>query len=421
MAEAIFMPRLGQSVETCIITKWFKNKGDFVQEGDLLFAYETDKAAFEESAKISGLLLDIFYHEGDEVPVLANVAVIGNKGEATDEFKPGGQQSGSREEAESIKDKTGEKMVQPVDSVHAEHVPKYEKIRISPRARNMAADHGIDTSAIKGTGPNGRIIASDIENLVYSEARHKSEKPQKDIAEKIIKEKDFTITPLSNLRKIVASAMFSSLQNSAQLTHHLGADARKIMALRAKVKFEHEAGKAPNITINDMVCFALIRALIKMPLINSHYTTEGIKVFNKIHLGVAVDTERGLMVPALKNADDYSLRGLSAQLKILSDKCRKGNIEPDLLQSEAASFTISNLGSFGVELFTPVINLPQTGILGVNTITYRPADIGDGTIGIIPCIGLSLTYDHRALDGAPASAFLREIKLQVEQFDDSIM
>ena len=420
MAEAIFMPRLGQSVEICIITKWFKNKGDFVQEGDLLFAYETDKAAFEESAKTSGQLLDIFYNEGDEVPVLANVAVIGKEGEATDEFDPGGKQSVSKEKTDSINDTVDKKEIKPVDSVETEKVIENTNLRISPRARNMAADHGIDTASLNGTGPNGRIIARDIENYILAGESKKPVKLQKDTSEKIITGKDFTITPPSNLRKIIASSMFASLQNSAQLTHHLGADARKILALREKVKLEKETGKVPNITINDMVSYALIRALIKMPLINSHYTDAGIKVFNKIHLGVAVDTERGLMVPALRNADDYSLRGLSAQLKILSDKCRKGNIEPDLLQSEASSFTISNLGSFGVELFTPVINLPQTGILGVNAITYRPADMGDGIIGFVPYIGLSLTYDHRALDGAPASAFLREIKMQIEQFDASI-
>jgi len=213
--------------------------------------------------------------------------------------------------------------------------------------------------------------------------------------------------------------MFSSLQNSAQLTHHLGADARRILDLRKKIKQEKESANLPDITLNDMVCYALVKALVKMPSINSHFMGDSIKIFNKVHLGIAVDTERGLMVPVLKNADDYSLRGLSVQLKALSDKCRKGNIEPDLLKSEAASFTVTNLGLYGIELFTPVLNLPQSGILGVNTITHRPVDIGGGIIGLIPFIGLSLTYDHRAIDGAPASAFLREVKQQIENFDDT--
>jgi len=418
MAEAVLMPRLGQSVESCIITKWFKKKGDVVQEGDVLFSYETDKASFEETAQNAGILLDIFYNEGDEVPVLTNVAVIGKKGEPADAFHPD-------------KTKSDEKSpeVEPSENIPAEE-KKYEKdtevsapvndsvVRISPRARNMALSHDLSFSSIKGSGPNGRIIARDIEKIIAS-----------GITETVVQKKtdtpvagghDYTVVPLTHLRKLISAAMYSSLQNSAQLTHHLGADARRILKLREKIKNERETGNLPNITINDMVCFAIIKALVKMPAINSHFAGDKIKIFNKIHLGVAVDTERGLLVPVLKDADDYSLRGLSVQLKALSEKCRKGNIEPDLLQSDAASFTVTNLGSYGIELFTPVLNLPQTGIMGVNTITYRPADIGEGVIGMVPYIGLSLTYDHRAIDGAPASVFLKEVKLQIENFDESL-
>jgi pyruvate dehydrogenase E2 component (dihydrolipoamide acetyltransferase) len=166
-----------------------------------------------------------------------------------------------------------------------------------------------------------------------------------------------------------------------------------------------------------MVCFAVIKALIKHPDANSHFLGTTIKKFKKVHLGIAIDTDRGLMVPTLRNADDLKLSDLSSRLKELANSCKKGNVDPDLLASESASFTISNLGSFGVELFTPVINLPQVAILGVNTIIHRPADIGNGAFGLIPVIGLSLTYDHRALDGAPASAFLREIKNEIEKLE----
>ena len=214
--------------------------------------------------------------------------------------------------------------------------------------------------------------------------------------------------------------MQASLQNSAQLTHHLSADARAILKLRNTVKEKQLNGNFPNITLNDMVCYALIRTLLKQPELNAQFSPDSIRTFNKVHLGMAVDTPRGLMVPVLKNADDYSLRGLSSQLKQLAESCRAGNIDPELLQSEAGSFTVSNLGAYGIELFTPVINLPQIGILGVNTIVYRPGDTGDGIIGFIPVIGLSLTYDHRAVDGAPASNFLRELKIAIENFDTSV-
>ena len=138
--------------------------------------------------------------------------------------------------------------------------------------------------------------------------------------------------------------------------------------------------------------------------------------FNKVHLGIAVDTPRGLMVPAVKNADGMDLARLSKELKSVAESCRKGSINPELIQSTAATFTVSNLGNYGVEMFTPVINLPQVAILGVCTIINRPADIGNNTFGFVPYIGLSLTYDHRAIDGGPATLFLKEIKDQIEAF-----
>jgi pyruvate dehydrogenase E2 component (dihydrolipoamide acetyltransferase) len=215
--------------------------------------------------------------------------------------------------------------------------------------------------------------------------------------------------------------MHASLQNSAQLTHHLSADARKILSLRDKVKKLKEEGYEYNITLNDMVCYATIRALKKQPDANVHFLGDSIRYFNKVHLGMAVDTERGLMVPALRNADDLSLPGLSVQLSQLAAACRTGNVDPDLLQPEAASFTISNLGAYGVEMFTPVINLPQAGILGVNTIIQRPAQLEGGAFGFVPYMGLSLTYDHRALDGGPATLLLAGIKNEIENFDHDLI
>jgi pyruvate dehydrogenase E2 component (dihydrolipoamide acetyltransferase) len=219
------------------------------------------------------------------------------------------------------------------------------------------------------------------------------------------------------MRKLIAKAMHTSLQNSAQLTHHLGADARRMMELRKKVKKATDAGYPTNITINDMVCYAVIKALKKFPQANAHYLGDNMKYFSKVHLGVAVDTDRGLMVPVLRNADDLSIQGLSNQLKEVAGQCRNGNINPDLLSSEAASFTVSNLGNYGVEMFTPVINLPQAGILGVNTIVPRPKDLGDGVYAFVPFIGLSLTYNHQALDGGEATRFLKQIAVEIENLE----
>jgi pyruvate dehydrogenase E2 component (dihydrolipoamide acetyltransferase) len=165
-----------------------------------------------------------------------------------------------------------------------------------------------------------------------------------------------------------------------------------------------------------MVCWCVIRALLKFPEANSHFLDDHIGTFKKVHLGLAIDTTRGLMVPSVRNSDEMDLTRLSKELKSIAELCKKGSINPELIQSTSATFTVSNLGSYGVEMFTPVINLPQVAILGVCTIINRPADIGNNTFGFIPYMGLSLTYDHRAIDGGPATLFLKEIKDQIEAF-----
>ncbi|HOW39397.1 MAG TPA: dihydrolipoamide acetyltransferase family protein [Bacteroidales bacterium] len=400
MATAVLMPKQGQSVETCIITQWFKKKGDKVTAGEILFSYETDKAAFDLEAPADGTLLEIFYPEGAEVPVLVNVAMIGNAGEAVEAVK-------AVEAVEAVKAVEPAEAVKAVKEV-AKSKPAEEnkRIRISPRARKMAEGRGIDPAGLYGSGPNGRIIVADIANAAAASVKTAAHDGQ-----------EFSDKPLSNVRKLIARSMHASLQNSAQLTHHMSADVRKLLEARQKIKSNLEKDKKQqDITLNDMICWCVIRALEKFPEMNSHYLDDKIRTFGKVHLGFAVDTPRGLMVPAVKNASGMDLAILSKELKSAADACKKGSINPELIQSSAASFTVSNLGNYGVELFTPVINLPQAGILGVCTIINRPASLGNGIFGFVPYIGLSLTYDHRAVDGGPATLFLREIKEQIEKF-----
>ncbi|MDR1673093.1 MAG: 2-oxo acid dehydrogenase subunit E2 [Bacteroidales bacterium] len=416
MATPVMMPKQGQSVESCIISQWFKKKGDSVKAGDLLFSYETDKASFEEEAKVDGVLLEIFFDEGEEVPVLTNVAVIGQAGESTAEFNPNGTTP-----ATAIPVPVSETVVvRDIPAVTSAPVAATgnAKIKVSPRARIMAEKKGIHLSSVKGTGPNGRIIVRDIEQPTDVRAAGNAQ-PVTAVAEQSAA--GFEMKKLSNIRKLIAKAMHESLQNSAQLTHHLSADVRKLLALREEVKKTQKTDpNYPNITLNDMICWAVIRALEKNPEANSQFLGDSIKTFKQVHLGLAVDTPRGLMVPVLKNASDLSLKGLSNNLRALADGCRKGGIDPELLQSTAGSFTVSNLGNYGVEIFTPIINVPQVAILGVNTIVHRPADVGGGVMGFVPYIGLSLTYDHRAIDGGPATLFLKEIKTQIENFPTNI-
>ncbi len=269
----------------------------------------------------------------------------------------------------------------------------------------MMAQGGLQAPA-SGTGLAGMVKGGDLKTWKPSHT---------DIAGE---GSEFTVEKMSNMRKLIAKSMYNSLQNSAQLTHMLGADARKIQALRKKAKKAFEEGKIDaNVTINDFVCYAVIRALQKFPKVNSHCLGDAMRLFNTVNLGCAVDTERGLMVPCVKHAEDLNITGLSKALKQVADDCRKGSINPDLLSAEAASFTVSNLGGFGVEWFTPVINLPQSAILGVGTIVARPKDLGGGVYAFVPYLGLSLTYDHRALDGGEATRFLKQVATEIENLD----
>jgi len=408
MSIPVIMPKQGQSVETCIITKWFRQKGERVKTGDILFSYETDKAAFDYEATADGTILDILYPEGAEVPVLANVAVIGSPGEKTESSRPPeGPVSGKEEKTVIMPGPESGNYSEARQTHPSESITG--RIRISPRARRVAEKKGIDYSKIRGSGPNGRILCSDIMNAgqeAYTGSPAVSNAGD-----------DFTDRPLTNIRKLIARSMHASLMSSAQLTHHMSADARRLLEARRRVKENLAAGRAEqDITLNDMICYCVIKALLKFPEANSHFLDDHMRIFRRVHLGIAVDTPRGLMVPAVRNADSMDIVALSRSLKTVADNCKKGSIDPELIKSTAASFTVSNLGNYGVEMFTPVINLPQSAILGVCTIINRPADLGNNTFGFVPYLGLSLTYDHRAIDGGPATLFLREIRKEIEGF-----
>ena len=449
MAQVVIMPKQGQSVESCIVTEFKKKVGDKVAVGDILFSYETDKASFDEESKVEGTVLACFFNDNDEIPCLTNVMVIGEPGESFEEFAPTGAASepaAQQPEAKAAEAPAKAEAPAAQAPVQAAAVSgDAVSTAISPRARHLAEEKGIDPSRIAGSGPGGRVIERDViaaatapmtglakammaEGGLQAPASGtgiggmvkgsdlKTWKPSHtDIAGEGT---EFTVEKMSNMRKLIAKSMYNSLQNSAQLTHMLGADARKIQALRKKAKKALEEGRIDvNVTINDLVCFAVIKALKKFPKVNSHCLGDSMRLFNTVNLGCAVDTERGLMVPCVKHAEDLNITGLSKALKQVADDCRKGSINPDLLSAEAASFTVSNLGGFGVEWFTPVINLPQSGILGVGTIVPRPKDLGGGVYAFVPYLGLSLTYDHRALDGGEATRFLKQVATEIETLE----
>ena len=456
MAQVVIMPKQGQSVESCIISEFKVKVGDSVKVGDVLFGYETDKATFEETSQVEGTVLAIFWADGDEIPCLENVMVIGQPGESFEEFKPGSAGNGAAEGTPS--ETVASRPLPPAEPAGpsllsgrgwpevSEGVPS--SAGVSPRARMMAAEKGVNTAQVAGSGPGGRIIARDVEAAAAAQGTltglAKAKMAQGGVASpgagsglagavkgadlKVWKPShteglagegsEFQVVKMSNMRKLIAKSMYNSLQNSAQLTHMLGADARKVMALRKKAKKALEEGKVDvNITINDFVCFAVIKALQQFPNLNSHCLGDAMRIFKPVNLGLAVDTERGLMVPAVPHADELSIVDLAKALKKVAEDSKKGNINPDLLSPEAASFTVSNLGGFGVEWFTPIINVPQSAILGVGTIVPRPKDLGGGVYAFVPYMGLSLTYDHRAIDGGEATRFLKQVAVEIEKLD----
>ncbi|NLJ40752.1 MAG: 2-oxo acid dehydrogenase subunit E2 [Clostridiales bacterium] len=420
MAVPIIMPRQGQSVESCIISQWHKKKGDKVEIGDVLFTYETDKATFEEESKHSGILLDIFFEEDDDVPVLTNVCVIGEEGEDPSVFSPHAAPP-APEETKAEETQTPQEA--PAEDVQvSEAAPEQtavqeiedKKIRISPRARNLAKDAGVDFTKATPTGPGGRIIVRDIETLIDEAPAAVTQTSKVVSAQPAVSAlEDYEEVKPTNIRKVIAKAMHKSLAETAQLTLNSSFDAGNIMDFRKELKTKGEKYGVDGITLNDIVLYAVSRTLLNHKDLNAHFLGDSMHVYNTVNLGVAVDTPRGLMVPTIFNADRKSLYEISKESKELAAACQAGTINPDLLAG--GTFTVTNLGTLRVESFTPVLNPPETGILGVNNIAEKVRSSKDG-IELYPAMGLSLTFDHRAVDGAPAARFLKELAENLENF-----
>lgn len=413
MANVVIMPKQGQSVESCIITKWHKKVGESVSVGDLLFSYETDKAAFDEESAFAGEMLAILAEEGDDVPCLDNVCIIGEAGEDISALVT--QQAASEEpdtKEESAK-------AQPVPEPQTIESTKEDDGRafVSPRARMAAQRQGVDASLATPTGPGGRIIERDIYALSENDGAAAMAAPQS-IEQPLaapVPDAAYTDEKLSGVRKAIAKAMHNSLSTMAQLSHQSSFDATRLLAFRKQVKNASVQMGMEDITINDMILFAVSRVLGNHHNLNAHYLEDKMRLFHSVNIGIAVDTDRGLLVPTLFGADKLSLSDISKQSKLLIAAARSGKISPELLSG--GTFTVTNLGSLGVEGFTPVINPPQTAILGVCAIISRVREAAQAGLATYPAMGLSLTYDHRAVDGAPAARFAQELGQALENFD----
>ena len=428
MAIPVIMPRQGQSVESCIITEWKKKVGDTVNEGDVLFTYETDKSSFEEPAKVGGTLLAVFFNADDDVPCLTNVAVIGNPGEAFAEFDPAAGGAGAAASAAAGAPAAPEAVKEAAPAAVAEATAA-RATGVSPRARAAAEKLHIDVAAAAPTGPHGRVIERDV-LLAAKEGRtgtglggrvteaDRAVSPAPAAAQAAAPaaaDVAFEDVKMPNLRKIIGRAMHDSLAEMAQLTHSTSFDATQLMALRASIKAAPESMELPKITINDVILYAVSRVLPHYKDLNANCLGDTMRYYTHVNLGIAVDTPRGLLVPTLMAADTKSLREISIESKQLINAAKEGSINPDLLKN--ASFTVSNLGVYGIESFTPVVNPPQTGILGVCCAVDRVRKAADGSLSVYPAMGLSLTYDHRAVDGAPASRFLKELVTALENLN----
>jgi len=400
-AQAVIMPKAGITVESCIIGEWLKQVGDQVKIGDVLFTYETDKASFECESTAEGELLAIFYEEGEEVVCLQNVCAVGPHGEPTDCLRPGAEVAAApvAEAAEAA----------PAVEEAAPVAAAVEGAPVSPRAAKLAKSAGVDASLAVGTGPNGRIVERDVQKLIAQGVPAKAAAA----APAAEPEAEYENVKFSGIRRAISKSMHTSLSTMAQLTHTTSFDATAILNYRKALKAA--GGEYAGITIGDLILYAVSRTLLNHPDLNANMLDDNsIRRFKHVNLGVAVDTPRGLMVPTIFHADEMSLLEISKAVKELAAECRDGAINPDKLSG--GSFTVSNLGNMGVESFTPVINPPQTGILGVCGTVDRVRKGANGAIELYPAMGLSLTYDHRAVDGTPAARFQQELGKNLEQF-----
>jgi len=448
------MPRQGNTVESCIITNWKVKEGDTVTAETVVCEVETDKAAFEVPAGAAGTVLKLLFASGDDVPVLKPIAVIGAAGE--DWQAALGSQESSHKEHKGTEETQKKEQAEPISSSLCASAPTFgsmlrdvnSEMYASPRARNLAEKRALPLDAAQGTGPGGRIIEKDVMTALKGKppltAAAKAAGSASalsigsgiggrvtaaDLAEStpyspLPNEGAITETPIKGIRKIIADRMFASLAESAQFTLNASAPASKLQEFRIGVKSQgdlaNELGLS-KITINDLILFAVARTLPRFPYMNAHKIGDTIKTFERVHLAVAVDTPRGLMVPVIRNANLLSLAQISSEAKRLATACQSGSANPDELSG--STFTVSNLGSFGITSFTPVLNAPEVAILGVCGIELKPvavsgdANAGNGAVRFEPQIGFSLTINHQAVDGAPAARFLKALGEAVAHID----
>ena len=430
MATDILMPKWGLTMKEGKLSKWLKNEGDSVQAGEAIFEVETDKITNTVDAAADGVLFRILVAAGQTVAVKTVVAILAAAGE-TPEIKtksgasPAAQPAAGDDTRQKVKTEgfvvatpaarrlakeqgielgavngTGPSgMVTEKDILAYTPEPdEYAAFNATDSAIALAKQAGIDLSEITGTGEGGKILKVDIlramQPAASSPAKAQAAKPE--------------IVPFTGIRKIIADNMMASLQNSAQLTVFVECDVTEMTAFRDRVRAKFAKREdIPSVSYNDIVALAVSRTLMKFPYMNSWLTEEGIVLHRQVNLGIAVALDNGLIVPHIKNAEKKSLTELAVEIRDVAKRAKNGGLSMD--EIKGGTFTITNVSMLGIDGFTPIINPPETGILGVGRAVARPAVAADGQIVSRTMMTLSLTFDHRVTDGAPAMNFLRAL------------
>jgi pyruvate dehydrogenase E2 component (dihydrolipoamide acetyltransferase) len=428
------MPKWGLTMKQGKIAKWFKKEGDFVQQGEELFEVETEKITNKVEAVSSGILFQIVVPEGKTVPVGTVVAVITQPGEQAERIE--GAKMGEAVEAAA-----------PPTGGPAEGRPEKAReetfVPATPAARRLAREWGIDLSRVPATGPGGRVTESDV-----SRYREEGPPPSKitplasemarqaglDVSSivgtgeggKIIKEdveralegrvpeqraKSLRSIPFAGMRRAIAENMHASLHNTAQLTLSTEVDVTEMVKFLDLVREEHKNDETVKVSYNDIIILVTSRVLTRFPTMNSTLVGEEILIHDEVNMGIAVALPEGLMVPVLHDANEKGLLQIAKEARELAKKTREGTLTVD--DVTGGTFTITNLGMFEVDGFTPILRPPETGILGVGRIKQKPA-VYDGEICIRPMMFISLTFDHRVIDGAPAAEFLQTLAWSVQ-------
>ncbi len=363
MVTKVVMPRLSLTMKEGTVGRWYKKEGDIVEKGEPIVEVISEKATYDLEAPFSGILRKILVEEGVDAPVNAVLAIVTAPDEPFSETEILAEAPQAVEEAE-------------------------KRVLASPAAKRLAREYGIDLSLVKGSGPAGRIVEKNVRRFI-EETRGIPPK---------VKE----VIPLSGFRKTSAERVSLSFKTAPHSTIMMEVDVSKATKLHEKLQVSYTA----------ILVKVVAKALTEHPIINSTLEGNQIQIFEDVNVGVAVATEYGLVVPVIHNADRKSLKETDAAIKELTEKARQGKLTREDLSG--GTFTITNLGMYGVEFFTPIINPPEAAILGVGKMVEKPVVIG-GKIETKPFMTLSLSYDHRIVDGAPAAEFLRKIKEKIEE------